>query len=59
MRLKSTVMLRARLIFMDNVVAVPHIAAGTRDAYATKMRAAFANMQRVARGVEPINQVEF
>ncbi|MFT5365218.1 MAG: phosphoglycerate dehydrogenase-like enzyme [Candidatus Latescibacterota bacterium] len=46
------------LLFMDNVVAVPHIAAGTRDAYATKMRAAFANMQRVARGEDPINQVE-
>ena len=46
------------LLFLDNVVAVPHIAAGTRDAYATKMRAAFANMQRVARGEEPINQVD-
>ncbi|MBT3603920.1 MAG: hypothetical protein HOE48_25150 [Candidatus Latescibacteria bacterium] len=46
------------LLFMDNVVAVPHIAAGTRDAYATKMRAAFANMQRVAKGEAPINQVE-
>lgn len=46
------------LLFLDNVVAVPHIAAGTRDAYATKMKAAFANMQRVARGETPINQVE-
>jgi len=45
------------LLFMDNVVAVPHIAAGTRDAYATKMKAAFANMQRVGRGEEPINKV--
>lgn len=46
------------LLFMDQVVAVPHIAAGTRDAYATKMKAAFANMQRVARGEDPINQVD-
>ncbi|MDA0710807.1 MAG: 2-hydroxyacid dehydrogenase, partial [bacterium] len=45
------------LLFMDNVIAVPHIAAGTRDAYGTKMRAAFANMMRVARGEEPLNQV--
>ena len=47
------------LLFMDNVVAFPHIAAGTRDAYATKMRAAFANMQRVIDGQAPINQVDF
>ncbi len=46
------------LLFMDNVVAVPHIAAGTRDAYATKMRAAFANMLRVKRGERPINEVD-
>ena len=46
------------LLFLDNVVAVPHIAAGTRDAYATKMKAAFANMQRVGRGEEPINKVD-
>ena len=33
------------------------LAAGTRDAYATKMRAAFANMRRVAQGKRPINLV--
>jgi D-3-phosphoglycerate dehydrogenase len=45
------------LLRLDNVVATPHIAAGTRDALATKMRAAFANMQRVAQGQAPRNQV--
>jgi phosphoglycerate dehydrogenase-like enzyme len=46
------------LLHLDNVVATPHIAAGTRDALADKMRAAFANMQRVAEGQAPRNQVE-
>jgi D-3-phosphoglycerate dehydrogenase len=46
------------LLHLDNVVATPHIAAGTRDALANKMRAAFANMQRVAEGQAPRNQVE-
>jgi D-3-phosphoglycerate dehydrogenase len=46
------------LLQLDNVVATPHIAAGTRDALATKMRAAFANMQRVAQGQAPCNVVE-
>lgn len=45
------------LLGLYNVVATPHIAAGTRDALATKMRAAFANMQRVAQGQAPRNQV--
>ena len=38
------------LLHMPNVLVTPHIAAGTRDALKTKMRAAFANMQRRARG---------
>lgn len=46
-----------RLLGLDNVIATPHIAAGTRDALADKMRAAFANMQRVAQGQAPRNQV--
>ncbi len=46
------------LLQLDNVVATPHIAAGTCDALATKMRAAFANMQRVARGQAPNHVVE-
>jgi D-3-phosphoglycerate dehydrogenase len=46
------------LLHLDNVVAIPHIAAGTRDALADKMRAAFANMQRVAEGKTPRNQVQ-
>ncbi len=45
------------LLHLDNVVATPHIAAGTADALANKMKAAFANMQRVAQGREPRNQV--
>lgn len=46
------------LLHLDNVAATPHIAAGTRDALADKMTAAFANMQRVAEGRAPRNQVE-
>ena len=45
------------LLRLDNVVVTPHIAAGTADAFRTKMRAVFANLQRVARGEAPINQV--
>jgi phosphoglycerate dehydrogenase-like enzyme len=41
------------LLHMENVLITPHIAAGTRDALKTKMRAAFANMQRLLRG-EPL-----
>jgi glyoxylate reductase len=47
------------LLGLDNVVATPHVAAGTRDALATKMRAAFGNMQRVAQGRAPRNLVTF
>jgi phosphoglycerate dehydrogenase-like enzyme len=46
------------LLQLDNVVATPHISAGTRDALTDKMRAAFANMQRVAKGQAPHNQVQ-
>jgi glyoxylate reductase len=45
------------LLTRSNVILTPHVAAGTRDAYRTKMRAVFANMQRVARGEAPLNQV--
>jgi phosphoglycerate dehydrogenase-like enzyme len=38
---------------LPNVVLTPHIAAGTRDALATKMKTIFANMQRFYRG-EPL-----
>ncbi len=47
------------LLHLDNVAATPHIAAGTRDALANKMRAAFDNMQRVAQGQEPRNLVDW
>jgi lactate dehydrogenase-like 2-hydroxyacid dehydrogenase len=36
------------------VVLTPHIAAGTRDALSTKMRALFANLERFYRG-EPLH----
>lgn len=45
------------LLRLENVVATPHIAAGTRDALRDKMTAAFANMQRVAQGLEPLHRV--
>ena len=38
---------------LKNVTLTPHIAAGTRDALATKMQALFANVQRFYRG-EPL-----
>ncbi len=41
------------LFSLRNVVVSPHISAGTRDALATKMRAAFANIERFHRG-EPL-----
>lgn len=49
--------LAAPLLALDNLVATPHIAAGTRDALVDKMQAAFANMERVARGEPPLHQV--
>lgn len=45
------------LLRLDNVVVTPHIAAGTKDAFVTKMRAAFGNLERVARGVQPLHEV--
>lgn len=39
-----------RLLHLENVLVTPHIAAGTRDALTTKMRAAFANLLRFSRG---------
>jgi len=42
---------------LDNVILTPHISAGTKDALIAKMRAAFANMVRVARGETPSNLV--
>jgi phosphoglycerate dehydrogenase-like enzyme len=45
------------LLDFENVIITPHIAAGTRDALATKMRAAFANLLRFTRGENPHNVV--
>jgi len=45
------------LLRMDNVILTPHIAAGTRDALFTKMKAAFANMVRVTKGEQPLHLV--
>ena len=42
---------------LANVVLTPHIAAGTRDALATKMRALFANVQAFYRGEPLANRV--
>lgn len=42
---------------LKNVVLTPHIAAGTRDALTTKMRALFANVQRFYRGEPLVNRV--
>jgi phosphoglycerate dehydrogenase-like enzyme len=42
----------------SNVVLTPHIAAGTRDALVTKMRALFANVERFYRG-EPLHHRVF
>ena len=48
---------RNGLLTMDNVIITPHVAAGTRDAFLTKLRAIFANMQRVVDGQPPTNLV--
>jgi phosphoglycerate dehydrogenase-like enzyme len=42
---------------LANVVLTPHIAAGTRDALATKMRAVFANIERFFRGEPLANEI--
>ena len=44
------------LLYMEQVLITPHIAAGTRDALGTKMRAAFANLLRFTRA-EPLRHV--
>jgi phosphoglycerate dehydrogenase-like enzyme len=44
------------LLRLENVLITPHISAGTRDAFETKMRAAFANLLRYSRG-EPVENV--
>jgi phosphoglycerate dehydrogenase-like enzyme len=46
------------LAALPNVVLTPHIAAGTRDALATKMKTIFANLQRFYRG-EPLRNRAF
>jgi phosphoglycerate dehydrogenase-like enzyme len=46
-----------RLFALRNVVVTPHISAGTRDALTTKMRAAFANIERFHRGEALANEV--
>ena len=45
------------LLKLDNVLLSPHIAAGTKDALITKMKAAFENMVRVLDEKKPINSV--
>ncbi len=45
------------LAAMPNVVLTPHIAAGTRDALKTKMRALFQNVSRFFNGESLENQV--
>ena len=46
-----------RLLALRNIVVTPHISAGTRDALTTKMRAAFANIERFHRGEALVNEV--
>ncbi len=46
------------LFAFPNVVLTPHIAAGSRDAFATKMTALFANAERFYRGEALQNQIE-
>jgi phosphoglycerate dehydrogenase-like enzyme len=41
------------LLRFDNVLVTPHISAGTRDAYITKMRAVFENLLRFTRDEIP------
>lgn len=45
------------LFGLRNVVVTPHISAGTRDALSTKMRAAFANIDRFFKGEALANEV--
>jgi phosphoglycerate dehydrogenase-like enzyme len=43
---------------LPNVVLTPHIAAGSRDAFVTKMNAVFANAERFYRGEKLLNQID-
>lgn len=45
------------LLTLQNVVLTPHIAAGTIDAFRTKMRAVFEAIQRVAAGGEAPHRI--
>lgn len=45
------------LLPLENVVLTPHIAAGTSDAFRTKMQAVAANVRRVVQGQAPANLV--
>ena len=47
------------LFKLDTIILTPHIAAGTKDALITKMKAAFANMVRVTKGEKPIHLVPY
>ncbi len=42
---------------LDNVVLTPHVAAGTLDAFRTKMRFALGNIARAMSGEEPLERV--
>jgi D-3-phosphoglycerate dehydrogenase len=42
---------------LDNVVLTPHVAAGTLDAFRTKMRFALGNVARYRAGEEPLERV--
>lgn len=46
------------LLSLHNTVVTPHISAGTIDAFETKMRAVFANMQRFFAGSAIQNEIE-
>lgn len=45
------------LLQLDNVVATPHVGAGTRDTLSRVLCTAFANIERVSRGEPPHNVV--
>jgi phosphoglycerate dehydrogenase-like enzyme len=41
------------LLQLENVVATPHVGAGTRDTLSRVLQTAFANIERVSRGEPP------
>ncbi len=45
------------LFSLENVIATPHIAAGTRDTFSRVVKKAFANIERVEQGKLPIDIV--